>query len=100
MFGLPGSAMFGFCLHALLFRASLPMPGTAQASAWLVSAAIFAQGMSRYASAKGRHPAWGLLGLGFVFGWLVLCFLPSKCGWCGRLEARRLGECPACGGPL
>jgi len=53
-----------------------------------------------FARAKGRSGAWGLLGLGCVFGLVALYFLPSRCLYCGRLEPRRLLRCPGCGAPV
>ena len=35
-------------------------------------------GFAYYAKAKGRSPAWSLLGLASIVGWIVLLFLTAK----------------------
>jgi hypothetical protein len=61
---------------------------------------LYVAGLVAYARHKGRHPAWGALGLGCVFGLVVLRFLPRRCRGCGRLSPAARFECPACRAPL
>jgi hypothetical protein len=100
IFGVLGGSMFGIRLYSFLHRSTGPTGIGPEQTSWAIAMLIFAVGLSWYARSKGRHALWGLLGFGFVFGWLALRFLPSKCGWCGRQEAWRRERCPACGAPL
>lgn len=43
-----------------------------------LSAIPFIYGCWYYAKGKGYHGAWGLLGILFVFGLLILVFFPDK----------------------
>jgi hypothetical protein len=51
-------------------------------------------GLSYYARAKGRHPAWGLLGLLSLFG-ILLAFGLRNHYW-RELDRMRRGLCPRC----
>jgi hypothetical protein len=73
---------------------------TAGRAAILTGQLLFTAALCCYALYKGRGPAWGLLALGCIPGWMVLAFLPSRCGWCGRAERTRRLHCAACGGPV
>ncbi len=44
----------------------------------LVGSIIFIIGLSFYAKAKARHPAWGLLGVLSIVGMIVLALVPDK----------------------
>jgi hypothetical protein len=59
---------------------------------------LFASGMVNFARSRGRHGAWGLLGLGFLLGWVVIRFLPPLCRWCGRQSEGRSACCDDCSG--
>ncbi|MFH1368822.1 MAG: hypothetical protein ABII64_06830 [Elusimicrobiota bacterium] len=44
----------------------------------LVALIIFIAGCCFYAQGKGYHPAFGLLGLMYIFGFVILALLPDK----------------------
>ena len=48
-------------------------------------------GFAYYAKAKGRSPAWSLLALASIFGWLILLSLAAKPG-SGRIGSDLTGE--------
>lgn len=75
-------------------RPSLHTPGLA------AMMLVFSSSMVQYARSKGQPALWGLLGLGLVFGWAILYFLPNRCGCCGAVGPRRAESCPVCSAPL
>jgi hypothetical protein len=44
----------------------------------LVGSILLVIGLTFYAKAKARHPAWGLLGLLSIIGLIILAILPDK----------------------
>ncbi len=44
----------------------------------IVGGIVFIVGLSFYAKAKARHPAWGLLGLLSIVGMVVLAVVPDN----------------------
>lgn len=44
----------------------------------LIGAAMLIVGLAYYAKAKGYHPAWGLLGLLSLIGFIVLGVMPDR----------------------
>jgi hypothetical protein len=49
-------------------------------SIWVTGLGVFVVGCSVYAKGKGRSPYWGLAGIIFPFGFLVVCFLADRYG--------------------
>lgn len=89
LLGGPGLLIFLFgLLEAALF------PAVAIGLAFLSGAGSF------IARRRGWHPAWGLMGIAFLPGLLLLLMLPLRCGWCGAPAPRREEFCPACSAPL
>jgi hypothetical protein len=44
----------------------------------LVGIGFFIWGSSQYAKGKGHSPYWGVLGLFYILGFVVLFFLPDR----------------------
>ncbi|MGA3156608.1 MAG: hypothetical protein ABSE43_03465 [Steroidobacteraceae bacterium] len=44
----------------------------------LVGVGFFVWGSSQYAKGKGHSPYWGILGLFYILGFIVLFFLPDR----------------------
>ena len=61
---------------------------------------LYCAGLAAYALCKGLHPAWGLMGLSCLLGFLILRFMPPRCRGCERACAGGSFNCPGCGAPL
>lgn len=66
----------------------------------LLGLALFCAGLGCAARRRGRHGAWGLLGLSFAVGLILVMLLPRRCLWCRGWTAYVGTSCPACGAPL
>lgn len=81
----------------------LPAYGVTQASLlahYGIGVVLYMAGVTLYARSKGLSWAWGLMGLGCLFGWAVLLAMPKRCRYCGRSPAGRSLDCRFCGGPI
>ncbi|MFA7255657.1 MAG: hypothetical protein WC133_06135 [Candidatus Omnitrophota bacterium] len=54
------------------------MHGSVYLSLWLIAFISCVWGMCLYAKSKGRSMWWGLLGLVYLLGWVILYALPDK----------------------
>ena len=61
---------------------------------------LYCAGLAAYARGKGLHPAWGLMGLSCLLGFVLLRFMPRRCRGCERACAGSAFDCPGCGAPL
>jgi hypothetical protein len=74
----------------------------------LVGTVFLTIGLAYYAIAKGRHPAWCILGFFSLPGLLVLACLPDdfqrglelRCRACNDWNHRSANFCNICGAPL
>jgi len=60
---------------------ALSQPESAGALVWviaLVGIGFFVWGSSQYAKGKGHSPYWGILGLFYILGFVILFFLPDR----------------------
>lgn len=57
-------------------------------------------GLMQYAKMKGRHRAWGLLGLLSIIGLLILYFVPPICRRCGEKNSSSNERCSNCNAPV
>ncbi len=85
MWGIPGFVLQvgGFISLIIIQAVSRPHPASPLllALAALVAlggAVLLAIGLMYYARAKGRHPAWGLLGFLGLPGLIVLAVIPDR----------------------
>ena len=71
----------GFVLVLLGKYLALFQPESSALLVWvvcLVGIAFFIWGSSQYARGKGHSPYWGVLGLFYILGFVVLFFLPDR----------------------
>jgi TRAP-type C4-dicarboxylate transport system permease small subunit len=71
----------GFVLVLFGKYLAISQPESAGFLAWLlclVGIGFFVWGSSQYAKGKGHSPYWGVLGLFYIFGFVVLFFLPDR----------------------
>lgn len=76
MFGVPGIVLQ--IVGALMGRDIIPGGETVGLIVQIAGTILLIVGLSFYARAKGRHPAWGLLGLLSIIGLIVLAVLPDR----------------------
>ena len=70
----------GFVLVLFGKYLAVSQPGSAGLG-WilcLVGIGLFIWGSSQYAVGKGHSPLWGILGLFYILGFVVLFFLPDR----------------------
>lgn len=85
-----GVAWLGFLLQTFAGNNFLGLGGTILA--------VF--GLSEYAKMKGRHRAWGLVGLLSLIGLLILYLLPPICRRCGTKNSYSNERCSECQAPV
>jgi hypothetical protein len=66
----------------------------------VVGGLLMVFGLAQYARRKGRHWAWGLLGMANIVGWVILYFVPPNCRWCGARNSVWAEECEDCKAPM
>ncbi len=76
-------SLAGFALEILGVLADLPHRGIGFSSvvalaATVTGAAFFVVGVYYLARAKGRSPAWAILGLLSLLGWILVAFLEDR----------------------
>jgi hypothetical protein len=103
-FGIPGLALqFGAGAFAPV-GGRMSEVDTSQAAVVilmrLVGVALLIVGLVFNARWKGRHGAWGLLGLLSCLGLLVLYFISKSCHHCNTHSSYRVNKCPDCDAPM
>jgi hypothetical protein len=71
----------GFVLVLIGKYLAMSQPGSAGTLGWvivLVGLGFFVWGSSQYAKAKGLSPYWGILGLFYILGFVILFLLPDR----------------------
>ncbi len=66
----------------------------------IVGTAMLIVGLAYYAQYRGRHWAFGLLGLASCLGTIILYFIGKKCLHCHASHGFRASTCTNCGAPL
>jgi hypothetical protein len=61
---------------------------------------LFSAALGCVARRRGRHFAWGCLGLSFAVGLILVMLLPRRCLWCRHWTPYRAVSCPVCEAPL
>jgi len=71
----------GFVLVLIGKYVAISQPDSPSVLGWvicLVGLGFFVWGSSQYAKGKGHSPYWGILGLFYILGFVILFFLPDR----------------------
>jgi hypothetical protein len=100
-FGVPG-LLLQLAGNGMARAASVGDAGVAALGSLvtLAGAALLIVGLGYYAKLKGRHWAWGFLGLLSCLGLIVLYLIGKRCHHCRQAEGYSRTQCSRCNAPM